>query len=88
MPGHSKGPPSAGAGLSGHSESSLNTPDTPKKKRRQDAAHFPIADGRDVLGTVDLIDGAYVATDAAGKVVGKFASMKAAPASFTEEAAR
>jgi hypothetical protein len=56
-------------------------------RKKNSSQHFAVADGRDALGTVDLIDGMYVATDAGGKFVGKFASMEAAAASFTGKAA-
>jgi hypothetical protein len=40
-----------------------------------------VTDGRDAVGTVKLIDGSHVAIDITGKVVGTFATLKAALAS-------
>jgi hypothetical protein len=41
-----------------------------------------VYDGRTALGTIELIDGAFVAVDSTGKVVGSFDTLKAAARSL------
>jgi hypothetical protein len=41
-------------------------------------AHFSVSDGRTTVGTVQVIDGAFVATDINGKFFGTFSSLRAA----------
>jgi hypothetical protein len=37
--------------------------------------HFAVSDGRVALGTIDVIDGMFVATDINGIVIGKFTTL-------------
>jgi len=45
-------------------------------------AHFSVTDGRVACGTVDLINGAFVATDTSGAVVGRFPTLHQAMRAF------
>jgi hypothetical protein len=45
-------------------------------------AHFAVTDGRDALGTVDQIDGAFVALDINGVIVGRFPTLRQAVRAF------
>jgi hypothetical protein len=48
-----------------------------------DIRHWAITDGRTAIGTVDLADdGAFIARDLAGKVVGRFDSLLLASRAF------
>jgi hypothetical protein len=48
--------------------------------------HWAINDGRTRVGSVDLSgDGAYVARDLAGKVVGRFKDLPGAAAAFDQQ---
>ena len=52
-------------------------------RHRDEISHWSITDGRVAIGTVDLADdGAYVARDARGRVVGRYGSVKAATAAL------
>ena len=44
--------------------------------------HFSVTDGRVACGTVDLINGAFVATDTSGAVVGRFPTLHQAMRAF------
>lgn len=51
--------------------------------------HWSITDGRVAIGTVDLVDdGAYVARDLAGRVIGTFDSLLLAAAAFDMDLAK
>ena len=39
---------------------------------------FTITDGRDHIGTVDVIDGIYIVTDINGQVIGRYQNLQAA----------
>jgi hypothetical protein len=59
-----------------------------KKSNSVVQAHFSVTDGRDALGTVDLIDGAFVAVDVNGATVGRYASLRQAVRAFDDGNAR
>jgi hypothetical protein len=48
--------------------------------------HVTVADGRTAVGTVDLVDGRYRATDSKGRVVGAFSTIREASRAFDRRA--
>ena len=56
---------------------------TARHLEHNEIVHWSINDGRTCVCTVDLADdGAYVARDARGRVVGRYGSVKAATAAL------
>jgi hypothetical protein len=56
-------------------------------RKNDECRHWAVADGRALLGVVDLVGDEFVARDAAGKTVGRFATLAAAAAAFTPDPA-
>jgi hypothetical protein len=50
----------------------MNTPTAARRSRETEAVHWSVTDGRTLVGTIDLIDGSYVATDIHGEITGTF----------------
>jgi hypothetical protein len=50
------------------------------RKTHGDSRHWSITDGRACAGGVDLVGEEFVARDVAGKTVGRFTTLAAAPA--------
>ena len=50
--------------------------------RTSNPAQYHVTDGRTAIGTVELIDGAFVAVDSTGKTVGSFETLIAAARSL------
>jgi hypothetical protein len=44
--------------------------------------HFSVTDGRVALGTIDVVDGAFVALDINGAVVGQYPTLRQAVRAF------
>jgi hypothetical protein len=57
------------------------------RKTYGECRHWSITDGRTCAGVVDLVGDEFVARDAAGKTVGRFATLAAAAATFTPDPA-
>jgi hypothetical protein len=53
-----------------------------KTKSPEIQQQYSVTDGRTALGTIELIGGSDVAIDAPGQLIGMFATLKAAVASF------
>jgi hypothetical protein len=70
----------AGAGVVDQLSSKVALRNSRSPDRPQ--ARVAVSDGRDALGTIDQIDGVFVATDISGEVNGKFGTLKMAAASF------
>ncbi len=52
--------------------------------RETEAVHWSVTDGRTPVGTIDLIDGSYAATDIRGELTGTFRTRLEAARSFPE----
>jgi hypothetical protein len=50
--------------------------------RTSNSKQYSVTDGRTALGTVELINGAFIAVNTTGQPLGTFATLKAAMASF------
>jgi hypothetical protein len=50
--------------------------------RTSDSRQYSVTDGRTTIGTVELIDGAFIAVDVTGKPVGTFKTLTAAVRAF------
>jgi hypothetical protein len=48
------------------------------QSRKKSSASYTIMDGRDHIGTVDLVDGMYVVADVSGQVVGRHKNLQTA----------
>jgi hypothetical protein len=57
------------------------------RKTLGECRHWSITDGRTSVGVVDLVGDEFVARDAAGKTVGRFATLAAAAAAITPDPA-
>jgi hypothetical protein len=59
-----------------------------RSTQRISDGHWTVSDGRETIGSVDLVDAVFVATDVAGNVVGRFASLRDATGAFGAGLAR
>jgi hypothetical protein len=60
----------------------MNTPTAARRSREIEAVHWSVTDGRTLVGTIDLIDGSYVAIDIHGEITGTFGTRLEAARSF------
>ena len=47
-----------------------------ESKQAVQLRHLRVSDGRDPVGTIDLVDGGYVVADSARKVIGRFTLLR------------
>jgi len=57
----------------------------PSKPHSPITQTFAVTDGREPVGVVELIANGFIAIDTHGKILGSFASLKAAAASFPQQ---
>jgi hypothetical protein len=62
----------------------MNTPTAARRSREIEAVHWSVTDGRTLVGTIDLIDGSYVAIDIHGEITGTFGTRLEAARSFPD----
>jgi hypothetical protein len=73
---HGEGHPHRGRG--GKAETKGAGKHNPSSRPQSPSQHFSVTYGRTPLGTIDVIDGAFVAYDASGLLIGRFSTLKKA----------
>jgi hypothetical protein len=57
---------------------------SPTPNTTQAATHFSVTAGRTALGTIEQVEGGFVATGVGGTVVGEFSTLREAAASLPD----